>query len=100
MKVRDRNEWQKLVAKASKKKYEHAIMNYTERWTSRVVAQLNKGKPLEEAVETTIDEPDLKPSNIQLAQAIAILINHWEHGEALKGWFNKRWAIVRAKRET
>ena len=99
MKVRDRSEWQRLVARASKKKYEHAIMNYTERWTSRIVAQLNKGKSFEEAVETTIDEPELRPSNLQLAQAIAILINHWERGEELKDWFNKRWAIVRKERE-
>jgi len=98
MKVKDRIAWQKFCA-ANSGKYERSLVNYAERWAGRMLAQLDKGKHLEEVIKATIDEPGLKLSNSQLAQVIAVLIKYWEYGETLERWRKENWAAVRARRE-
>jgi hypothetical protein len=64
-----------------------------------MLARLDKGERLEDVIEATIDDPILRVSNVQLAQAIVVLVRHWERGEEIERWRKQNWAAVRARRE-
>lgn len=64
------------------------IMKYADRWARLMQRQIDEGKAVKEVAEQTGREAGW-PSIIQLVPlaAVEILVDCWEHGEALKDWY-------------
>ncbi len=100
MKAKNPEAW-KQVLELNRGPYEAVILGFAERWADRMEARMEWGAKLEDIAEETIDQDKegIRLANFRLAQAIAALIKHWVHGEALKAWREANWKAVRARRE-
>lgn len=103
MQVKNMEEWKQFCS-VNAGRYENAIIGFAAHWADRMEAWFDDAgsNVLDQIAEATVDEDErgLRPTNLQLAMAIAVLVKFWEYGGLLELWRKEHWRAVKARRNT
>lgn len=69
--------------------YGARCFSYAEDWANLMEARMEKGEKIAQCAEQTSHEADTDGiTGFMYGVAVAVLSNHWQHGEALRLWHN------------
>ncbi|WNO29868.1 hypothetical protein [Bacillus phage SDFMU_Pbc] len=72
--------------------YGMGIFKYAEKWADLMESLIEEGKQLEDiAQETSFTANTDGITGFMYGAAVAVLSFHWEHGEELRVWHNKKY---------